>query len=204
MTLAKIGRKRDWWSVFSHRSPSNGVPYKGLCGKIRTRISGELREINCPEVLLCLCEISADFGEFRREGRPLRTGVKLAKISWNFAETQRKECTRLQVSLFQFISRYSPEIRVLILYHRNPIQILIWHPIPRASCGLAKDKLFLRVLRFSFLCCALILLPEPSGETAEYSWQESRYHAGEGVGEGGEREPARILLFLEFHPEWSV
>ena len=34
-----------------------------------------------------------------------RTGVKLAEISRNFAETQRKECTRLQVSLFQFISR---------------------------------------------------------------------------------------------------
>ena len=35
---------------------------------------------------------------------------KSAKIS----QTQRKEYTRLQGSLFQFISRYSPEIRVLI------------------------------------------------------------------------------------------
>ena len=45
----------------------------------------------------------------------------------------RKQCTRLQVSLFQFISRYSPEIRVLILYQRNPIQTLIWHPIAWAQ-----------------------------------------------------------------------
>ena len=49
----------------------------------------------------------------------IRAGAKLAEIGWNFAETQRKECTRLQVSLFQ---------RVLILYHRNPIQTLMRHP----------------------------------------------------------------------------
>ena len=39
----------------------------------------------------------------------------------------------------QFVSIYFslfPEIRVLILYHRNPIQTLIWHPIAWASCGL--------------------------------------------------------------------
>ena len=50
------------------------------------------------------------------------------EISWNFAETQRKEGTRLEVSSFQFISHYSPQIRALILYHRNPTQTLIWHP----------------------------------------------------------------------------
>ena len=61
--------------------------------------------------------------------------VKLAEIGWNFTETQRKEYTRLQGSLFQLISRYSPEIQVLILYHRNPIQTLISHPIAWASCS---------------------------------------------------------------------
>ena len=61
--------------------------------------------------------------------------TKLAEICWNFIETQRKEHTRLQVSLFQFISRYSPEFRVLILYHCNPIQTLIWHPVAWASCA---------------------------------------------------------------------
>ena len=70
------------------------------------------------------------------ESFALRTGAKLAEIGWNFIETQRKEHTRLQVSLFQFISRYSPEFRVLILYHCNPIQTLIWHPVAWASCDL--------------------------------------------------------------------
>ena len=49
---------------------------------------------------------------------PVRNSPKSAEIS----QTQRKEHTRLQGSLFQSISRYSPEIRVHILYHRNPIQ----------------------------------------------------------------------------------
>ena len=48
----------------------------------------------------------------------------------------KKDYTILQVSLFQFISRYSPEIRVPILYHRNPIPTLIWHPVASATCVL--------------------------------------------------------------------
>ena len=43
----------------------------------------------------------------------LRTGAKLAEIGWNFAETQRKEYTRLEGSLFQFILCYSSKILVL-------------------------------------------------------------------------------------------
>ena len=50
------------------------------------------------------------------------------------AEIPQRHKARLQGSLFQFISRYSREIRVFILYHRNPIQTLIWHPIAWASC----------------------------------------------------------------------
>ena len=78
--------------------------------------------------------ISASFTPVRREGRKkgpfpsLCTGAKLAK-SAEISQAQRKECIRLQGSLFQLTSRYSPEIRILILYHRNPIQTLIWHPI---------------------------------------------------------------------------
>ena len=41
----------------------------------------------------------------------------------------RNEYKRLQVSLFQFISHYSPE------YFHNPIHTLIWHPVVWASCA---------------------------------------------------------------------
>ena len=83
---------------------------------------------------MCHCEISFDFGEFR----PVRwKGRKLAEIGWNFAETQRKEYTRLQFCLFQFTSRYSLEIQVFILYHSNPIQTdLIRHPVAWATCDM--------------------------------------------------------------------
>ena len=40
----------------------------------------------------------------------------------------RNEYKRFQVSLFQFISHYSPE------YFHNPIHTLIWHPVVWASC----------------------------------------------------------------------
>ena len=56
-------------------------------------------------------------------GEARRNWLKFRRV------TQRKENTRLQGSLFQFISCYSPEIQVLILYHCNPIQTLIWHPL---------------------------------------------------------------------------
>ena len=57
---------------------------------------------------------------------------KSAEISQRHKE---RNYTRLQGSLFQLISRYSSEIQVLILYHRNPIQTLISHPIAWASCS---------------------------------------------------------------------
>ena len=94
---------------------------------------------SCAFLSLCLCEISADFG------------AKLAEIGYNFAETQRKECTRLQGSLFQFISRYSPETRVHILYHRNPIQTLMWHPIAWVSCASTRISMAdTKCVRFDF------------------------------------------------------
>ena len=86
---------------------------------------------SCVFLSLCLCRISADFGEFHLPFAPRRNSLKSAEIS----QTQRKEYTRLQVRLFQFISHYSPKIQVLILYHRNPIQTLVWHPIAWASCA---------------------------------------------------------------------
>ena len=61
--------------------------------------------------------------------------MKLAEIGWNFADTQRKEYTRLQVSLFQFISRYPFGIRVLILY------IIPYKPYnsnPHIACGYSR------------------------------------------------------------------
>ena len=70
--------------------------------------------------------------------------MKLTKISWNFAQTQRTKYTRFQASLFQFIFRYTPEIWVLILYYLNPIQTLIM-----ASCC------------FSFLCPLHAPCPRP-------------------------------------------
>ena len=54
-----------------------------------------------------------DAMHYTQDTTGLRTGAKLAEIGRNFIETQRKEHTRLQVSLFQFISRYSTEFRVL-------------------------------------------------------------------------------------------
>ena len=62
-----------------------------------------------------------------------RTGEKLTEIGWHFAAIQRNEHTRLQVSLFQFISCYSPVIWVLILYS-YPIKTLRWHPVAWTSC----------------------------------------------------------------------
>ena len=74
-----------------------------------------------------LC-VSAKFQPISASFAPARIWVvKKAIIGWNFAETQRKAKTRLQVSLSQFISCYSPQIRFLILYHRNHIQTLIRH-----------------------------------------------------------------------------
>ena len=92
-------------------SPSNGVPYKGLYG--------------IPVYCVFLSFVSMKF-------QPI--SARLAEIGWNFIETQRKEHTRLQVSLFQFISRYSPEFRVLILYHCNPIQTLRGFLWTKESC----------------------------------------------------------------------
>ena len=74
-----------------------------------------------------------NFNRFRRVYLPFAPGRNSPK-SAEISQTQRKVYTRLQVSLVQFISRYSPEIRLLILYHRNPIPTLIWHPIAWASC----------------------------------------------------------------------
>ena len=68
-------------------------------------------------------------------GKPsLRTGAKLAEIGWNFADT-KKGIHKTSGQFIKFISRFSPKIRVLIVYHRNPIQTLIWHPIAWTSCG---------------------------------------------------------------------
>ena len=85
---------------------------------------------------LCLYEISADFGEFHpgakgrkklREGRD--SGERPTLITVDEISHRFTFCLRQMHSSFQFISRYSPEIWFLILYHRNPIQTLIWHPL---------------------------------------------------------------------------
>ena len=76
---------------------------------------------NCPGLLCIPFFVSLrNFSRFRR-------------VSPHFAETQRKECTRVQGSLLQFISRYSLEIRVLIIPYK-PFNI--WHPIAWASSDL--------------------------------------------------------------------
>ena len=57
-------------------------------------------------VFCCVCEISSSSSSsFFYLG--------LAQIGCNLAQTQRNEYTRLQVRLFQFISRDTPQIRVL-------------------------------------------------------------------------------------------
>ena len=66
-----------------------------------------------------------NFNWFRQVSPRCKGKVKLTEISWD----TKKGNTRLQVSLFQFISHYSPKIRVLILYHCNPIQTLHGTPL---------------------------------------------------------------------------
>ena len=58
--------------------------------------------------------------------------AKFQPISETQTQTHKvRNCTRLQSSLFQFISRSS----LLILFHRNPIPTLIRHPTAWASCA---------------------------------------------------------------------
>ena len=124
--------------------------------------------------------ISASFTPVRREGRKkgpfpsLRTGAKLAK-SAEISQTQRKECIRLQGSLFQLISRYSPEIRILILYHRNPIQTLIWHPIAWAlAIPLIHARRFLLTWPFPVLSKVLHQWRQQHTIAVQYSKSEAR------------------------------
>ena len=72
--------------------------------------------------------------------------AKIAKIGWNFAETQRNEHTRLHVSLFQFISRYCPKVGSLFLCsyksHTNPLYMaplclgFLWYHLSSSIQGI--------------------------------------------------------------------
>ena len=79
----------------------------------------------------------------------LCVSVKFQPISAEGTETQY---TRVQVSLLQFISRYSPEIQVLILYYHNAIQTLIWYHIAWALCDLPRKSVGSQICQV-FLDC---------------------------------------------------